>query len=114
MAEGNAAAEAEGGIPWGSISRMVLMYMVVTNFVSKPAAPPPPPSAADALQQMFQRFFLVPGSGFAQASTMTRVVVTYLETQTLALMSTATLRNGPYGSVGEWAGKDLLPKSYWG
>ena len=70
--------------------------------------------AADALQQMFQRFFLVPGSGFAQASTMTRVVVTYLETQTLALMSTATLRNGPYGSVGEWAGKDLLPKSYWG
>ena len=66
--------------------------------------------SAGAMRQLLLRFFLVPSSGYAQATTLLRRINQYLASQWLSISSTAALRNGPYGAIGEWAAKEL-PKA---
>lgn len=66
--------------------------------------------SAGAMRQLLLRFFLVPSSGYAQATTLLRRINAYLGSQWLSVSSTAALRNGPYGAIGEWAAKEL-PKA---
>ena len=66
--------------------------------------------SAGAMRQLLLRFFLVPSSGYAQATTLLRRINAYLASQWLSISSTAALRNGPYGAIGEWAAKEL-PKA---
>ena len=66
--------------------------------------------SAGAMRQLLLRFFLVPSSGYAQATTLLRRINAYLGSQWLSISSTAALRNGPYGAIGEWAAKEL-PKA---
>lgn len=47
----NEGGDAGGGSAWSSIGRMVLMYMVVSNFVGKPSSAPPPQPADTAAVQ---------------------------------------------------------------